>query len=123
MCNFLSQERRGRKSIIDQIGRSGTSIGANIAEGIYAQSPADFISKFSIALKEANETRYWLERLFESNALRQKEFESMRNDNMEIIYILTSIIKTMKKKQSEVEKNNKSEIIEFVLIDDCKEQL
>ena len=47
----------------------------------------------------------------------------MRNDNMEIIYILTSIIKTMKKKQSEVEKNNKSEIIEFVLIDDCKEQL
>ena len=123
MCNFLSQERRGRKSIIDQIGRSGTSIGANIAEGIYAQSPADFISKFSIALKEANETRYWLERLFESNALRQKEYESMRNDNMEIIYILTSIIKTMKKKQSEVEKNNKSEIIEFVLIDDCKEQL
>ena len=123
MCNFLSQERRGRKSIIDQIGRSGTSIGANIAEGIYAQSPADFISKFSIALKEANETRYWLERLFESNALQQKEFESMRNDNMEIIYILTSIIKTMKKKQSEVEKNNKSEIIEFVLIDDCKEQL
>ena len=74
-------------------------------------------------MKEANETRYWLERLFESNALRQKEFESMRNDNMEIIYILTSIIKTMKKKQSEVEKNNKSEKIEFVLIDDCKEQL
>ena len=87
MCDFIVKERRYRKNSIDQISRSGTSIGANIAEGIYAQSAADFISKFSIALKEANETSYWLRRLYANHALNKKEYDSMMKDNMEIIYI------------------------------------
>ena len=90
MCAFLLRERRGEKDILRQISRSGTSIGANIAEGIYAQSGPDFISKFSIALKEANETRYWLDRLHQRNVLKQDEYNSMHSDNTEIIYILTS---------------------------------
>ena len=120
MCDFLYKERCVNKSILGQISRSGTSIGANIAEGIYAQSSADFISKFSIALKEANETRYWLERLYNIDMLKTQEYESMRKDNMEIIYILTSIIKTMKKKQSDMEEIKKMKKIDFILLDDSQ---
>lgn len=81
-----------------QIYRSGTSIGANIAESINAQSEADFINKLSIALKEANETDYWLERLFNSGYINQKGYLSMKNDNTEIIKMLVSSIKTVKNK-------------------------
>ena len=81
-----------------QIYRSGTSIGANIAESINAQSEADFINKLSIALKEANETDYWLERLFNSGYIDQKGYLSMKNDNTEIIKMLVSSIKTVKNK-------------------------
>ncbi len=116
MCAFLLKERKGDKDMLRQIGRSGTSIGANIAEGIYAQSAPDFISKFSIALKEANETRFWLDRLYTRNVLKHDEYESVHNDNMEIIYILTSIIRTMKAKQQALEEANKGEKIEFLLI-------
>lgn len=81
-----------------QIYRSGTSIGANIAESINAQSEADFINKLNIALKEANETDYWLERLFNSGYIDQKGYLSMKNDNTEIIKMLVSSIKTVKNK-------------------------
>jgi four helix bundle protein len=118
MCAFLLRERRGEKDILRQISRSGTSIGANIAEGIYAQSGPDFISKFSIALKEANETRYWLDRLHQRNVLKQDEYNSMHSDNMEIIYILTSIIRTMKTKQQAIEEAKKGDKIDFPLIND-----
>ncbi len=114
MCEYLEKERNGRQNIISQISRSGTSIGANIAEGIYAQSDADFISKFSIALKEANETRYWLERLLSSKTLKKTEYESMLRDNMEIIYILSRIIKTMKEKLGYAEELKKSEKVVFI---------
>ncbi|MBP3788745.1 MAG: four helix bundle protein [Prevotella sp.] len=79
-----------------QIYRSGTSIGANIAESTNAQSEADFISKLSIALKEANETEYWLERLFNSGYINQKGYLSLKYDNTEIIKMLVSSIKTVK---------------------------
>jgi len=81
-----------------QIFRSGTSIGANIAESRNAQSPADFISKLSIALKESGETEYWLKCLRDSDYLSETEFESIYNENVEIGKMLTSSIVTMKKK-------------------------
>lgn len=81
-----------------QILRSGTSIGANVAESRNAQSSKDFVSKLSIALKEADETEHWLNMLFHGNYITEKQYESMHHDNEEIIKILTSIIVTMKKK-------------------------
>ncbi len=81
-----------------QIYRSGTSIGANIAESRYAQSPADFVSKLSIALKESGETEYWLNSLHGGGFLTEEEFSSIYNDNVEIGKMLTSSIKTMKMK-------------------------
>ena len=84
----------------NQIYRSGTSIGANVAESINAQSPADFISKLSIALKEANETEYWLKTLYQGKYIDEIGFQSMFNDNEEIIKILVKSIKTIKKRES-----------------------
>ncbi|MGN1411809.1 MAG: four helix bundle protein [Oscillospiraceae bacterium] len=63
-----------------QVLRSGTSIGANVKESIYTQSKADFISKLSISLKEASETEYWLELLFNTNYISKNEFESIHNE-------------------------------------------
>jgi four helix bundle protein len=80
----------------NQLLRSGTSIGANVRESRNAQSTADFVNKLSIALKEADETAYWLELLFESNTIDQTIFKSLYNDNKELIALLTSIIKTTK---------------------------
>ena len=79
-----------------QILRSGTSIGANIREGIRAQSKPDFISKLSISLKEASETEYWLELLYESDYIIQKEFDSLMPKCQELIKILTAIINSSK---------------------------
>ncbi len=81
-----------------QILRSGTSIGANIRESKNAQSPADFISKLYIALKEADETQYWLEVLSLSEIISQSEFENLKQDLSELIAMLTSSIKTTKSK-------------------------
>jgi four helix bundle protein len=82
--------------ISKQIYRSGTSIGANVAESINAQSPADFINKLSIALKECNETIYWINLLKDTDYISDKEFESMDKDSREILAILISSIKTTK---------------------------
>ncbi|MBD3723629.1 MAG: four helix bundle protein [Flavobacteriaceae bacterium] len=80
-----------------QLLRSGTSIGANVREAEHAQSKADFIHKMSIALKEANETEYWLDLLFETKYLSVEEFQSIKNKNVEILKLLISIINTSKK--------------------------
>ncbi len=80
----------------NQILRSGTSIGANVRESKNAQSTADFINKLSIALKEADETSYWLELLFESDTIDKTMFNSLNDDTKELIALLTSIIKTSK---------------------------
>ena len=79
-----------------QILRSGTSIGANAKERKNSQSKADFINKLSIALKEADETQYWLELLYESEIINENIFSSLNNDLKEIIAIITSSIKTAK---------------------------
>lgn len=96
MYRYLSEKRQGDKDMLKQILRSGTSIGANVSEGQFAQSKADFLTKMTIALKEANETRFWLKRLYAYGSLKENEFASIINDNEEIISILTTIIKTTK---------------------------
>lgn len=81
-----------------QLLRSGTSIGANIREAEHAQSKADFIHKLSISLKEANETEYWLDLLYETKFLSEIEFQSIKAKVKEILKLLTSIINTSKNK-------------------------
>jgi len=83
-----------------QVLRSGTSIGANVREGTRAQSTADFISKMNIALKEAEETCYWLELLYESGYLDKRAFKSLYDDNLELLKILVSIVKTSRASNS-----------------------
>ena len=79
-----------------QLLRSGTSIGANISESQDTQSTNDFISKLSIALKEAKESKYWIELLKETEYLTKKESDSLVNDLIELIKLLVTIIKTTK---------------------------
>ena len=79
-----------------QVLRSGTSIGANVRESEHAQSKADFIHKLSISLKEANETEYWLDLLYETKYLSDVEFENIKPKIIELLRLLTSIIKTSK---------------------------
>jgi len=79
-----------------QMLRSATSIGAMMREAKFAQSRADFVSKTSIALKEANETLYWIELLHDSEYIDDKTFESIHNEANEITSILASIVKTTK---------------------------
>ena len=89
---YLSR-KKGEYVVSRQICKSGTSIGANIAEAQRAQSTADFVSKMKIALKEANETQYWLKLLHESKYLSDKEHTSLHDDLLEILKILTAICK------------------------------
>ncbi len=92
---FLKEEKQVYV-LSKQVLRSGTSIGANVRESVNAQSRMDFINKLNIALKEANETEYWLELLHESNILDEKQFESIYDDCKKIVGTLTKIIKTTK---------------------------
>ena len=82
-----------------QLLRSGTSIGANVEEATAAQSRKDFISKMSIASKEARESNYWLRLLKDSNLCKNIELDPLLNDSAEIIKILTAIVKTTSQKQ------------------------
>ena len=79
-----------------QLLRSGTSIGANIAESQEAQSRADFVSKISIALKEATESEYWIKLLYATDYLTQAEYDSILPDCVELAKILTAILKSSK---------------------------
>ena len=79
-----------------QILRSGTAIGALIKEAEHAQSKADFLNKMNIALKEANETEYWLMLLKDANFLSETEFSSIHVDCQELIKLLASIVKSTK---------------------------
>ena len=82
--------------MLNQVFRSGTAIGALVSEAAYAQSPADFINKLSVALKECNETLYWLNILKDTEYLQEKEYESMNADCREVLALLISSIKTTK---------------------------
>ncbi len=84
------------KPLFSQVLRSGTSISANIGEAQFAQTKADFITKLHIALKEANETRKWLNMLCQANCVTELQYNSMNDDLGEIIAMLVSSIKTAK---------------------------
>jgi four helix bundle protein len=96
-CYKYLTEEKNEYIMSKQMFRSGTSIGANIHEGIQAQSKADFVSKLSIALKEASETSYWLVVLNRADYLDEKLYLSLKSDVDEIIRILVASIKTTKK--------------------------
>ena len=101
MYNYLIENKR-EYILSKQMLRSGTSIGANIVESRNAQSNADFISKLSIALKEADETAYWFELMRRTEYITEEEFDSINNDLGELIAMLISTIKT---KKNLIEKN------------------
>ena len=87
---------RNEKTLSKQLLRSGTSIGANIEEGIAAFSKKEFIYKLQISYKEANESFYWIKLLYRTNYINDVEFESLKLNIEEIIRLLTSIIKSSK---------------------------
>ena len=97
---FLTEEKRVF-IISKQLLRSGTSIGAKISEAEFAQSRADFISKMSIALKEAGETRYWIELLYKSEIIEHKVYESLLCDIKQIIGTLVKIVSNSKDAKSD----------------------
>ena len=92
--------------ISKQIIRSGTGIGANLAESVHGASDSDFIHKLSISQKECAETLYWLRLLKRAGFITEKQFGSIYDDCVEIAKLLTSIIKTMKTKQKRLITNN-----------------
>lgn len=94
--NYLKE--RNLHTLGKQILRSGTSIGANLAEAANAQSDRDFLSKLNVALKECSETKYWLEILYESETVDKTVFDSIYPDCIELEKLLTRAIKTTKSK-------------------------
>lgn len=100
----LSQElQQNQKEFVlsKQILRSGTAIGALVREGEFAQSKSDFINKLSIALKEANETEYWILLLQEAKLIKDELADSLQSDCKELIAMLVASVKTAKKVNSE----------------------
>lgn len=93
-CRYLS--KKTESPILSQLIRSGTSIGANVHEAMEGYSKKDFYSKLSIALKEARETEYWLDLLYNLNDISKDEFTSINQDCSEIISILVAIKKTQR---------------------------
>ena len=83
-------------TLINQLLRCATSVGANIYEAQYAQGTKDFISKLEIALKECNESGYWLELLFETNSISEVEFKTFQKKCIELRRMLVSSITTLK---------------------------
>ena len=99
LFQFLTEDAEYKEYVQSkQIYRSGTSIGANVRESRHAQSDADFLSKMSIAYKEADETDYWLNMLHDNGYLDDDIFDSLNHDIQRILRILTSIVKTMNQK-------------------------
>ncbi|MBQ5452080.1 MAG: four helix bundle protein [Bacteroidales bacterium] len=96
--HLLKESTYAEHPIFTQILKCGTSIGANIREAEHAESSDDFKHKLKIALKEANESLYWLEILFQANYISKNEYESMNRDCTEINKILISIINTLNNK-------------------------
>ena len=94
LCKYLRHTKK-EYVLSKQLLRSGTSIGANVAEAQRAQSRSDFLAKMSIALKEANETFYWLRLLYRTQYLTGREFESVSQDADELLRMITAICKTI----------------------------
>ena len=97
LCRNLKQNNV-ESAIINQLLRAGTSVGANIYEAQYAQGTKDFISKLEIALKECNESEYWLELLYETGSMADTEFDDFRKMCIEIRRMLVGSVNTLKNK-------------------------
>ena len=95
-CSRYIRDKQREYSLADQLLRSGTSIGANLSEAEFAQSKADFITKLSISLKEAAETKFWLKLLHKTDLLEDKMFYSMYTDVKDIISLLVTILRKLK---------------------------
>ena len=95
LAKYLQEEQR-ELALSRQVLRSGTAIGALVREAEHAESKADFVHKMNVALKEANETHYWLELLHQSEYIDRESFASIGNDNEELLRLLVSIVKTAK---------------------------
>jgi four helix bundle protein len=98
LYKYLVKKDKSLYAIYNQLLRSGNSIGANVSESQAAASLKDFTNKLSISLKESYETNYWLQILYGSDILEEREFESLSADIKELIRLLVSIIKTSKEK-------------------------
>ena len=97
IINLVKELKLKKQNIIsNQIGRSGTSIGANIREAQYAHGKADFVSKLQIALKEANETGYWLELLYKTNYIDEETYKNLDSACTSIRIMLIASINTAK---------------------------
>ena len=97
LCRRM-KENRIENALINQLLRCGTSVGANVHEAQYAQGTKDFISKFEIALKECNESEYWLELLYETNSITKAEFDDFQRKCVELRRMLVSSVTTLKNK-------------------------
>ena len=106
LSQYLSREKK-EFVLCKQVLRSGTAIGALIREAEYAESNADFVHKLHIALKEANETDYWLSLLHDSDIIDSKAYTSIQTDCNEMIALLVSSIKTCKKRSKKEEVRGK----------------
>lgn len=98
LCRFLDEQAGVSRTLSKQLIRSGTSIGANVEEAQGGQSRADFLSKISIACKEARETLYWLKLLEATEAVPDDRLKEIRTEANELVGILTAIIKSTKEK-------------------------
>ena len=105
MVKYL-HENAGEFIMSKQVLRSGTAIGALIRESEFAQSTADYINKFNVALKEANETDYWLNILKDTGYIDEEAYKSIESDCSQLIAILVSSIKTLKNKMNEAKKSS-----------------
>jgi len=96
ICRFLEDERKVNRTLVSQLIRAGTSVGANIEEAQAGQSRADFLSKMSIACKEARETLYWLRLISASDESLASRLPEIIKEADEIVRVLTAIVKTTK---------------------------
>ncbi|SFR05279.1 four helix bundle protein [Desulfoscipio geothermicus] len=99
LCQFLNEKPGVPRTLANQLLRSGTSIGANIEEGQGSQSEADFLSKYSIACKEARETHYWLQLIAASGIIPEDRLKELLVECNDLIAILTTICKKLKEKR------------------------
>ena len=98
LCRKL-KENHVEAALVNQLIRCGTSVGANIHEAQYAQGTRDFISKFEIALKECNECEYWLELLYDTGSLSEKDRSEFRKNCIELRRMLVSSVQKLNSKQ------------------------
>ena len=99
LCKILDEKPGVSRTLVNQLLKSGTSIGANVQEGQSSQSEADFLAKYNIACKEARETYYWLRLLVATNLIMENKVQGLITECNELLAILTAIVKKLKAKR------------------------